>query len=122
MPTATRAFFVDDDMYMASGCSESAPTKVVQLNPNNATHWAEVGAAVGWRARRLQDEWLGGARRRIRAIRSSRGQLAASVEGSWMTFHNGWYYLQYAAPGTQYDSYGDGYFTSKHPLGPYTFQ
>ena len=113
-------FLVDNDMYMASGCSESAPTKVVRLNPNNATHWAEVGAAVdgargdyktnGWEER--GDENSGDP--------LEPGQLAASVEGSWVTFHNGWYYLQYAAPGTQYDSYGDGYFTSKHPLGPYT--
>lgn len=43
------------------------------------------------------------------------------IEGSWMTEHNGTYYLQYAAPGTEKDAYGDGVFTSKDPLGPFTF-
>jgi xylan 1,4-beta-xylosidase len=30
------------------------------------------------------------------------------VEGSWMNKHDGTYYLQYAAPGTQFKTYGDG--------------
>ena len=47
------------------------------------------------------------------------GQLAPSVEGSWLNKHNGKYYLQYAAPGTQYKTYGDGVFVSDHVLGPY---
>ncbi|MGA3169915.1 MAG: family 43 glycosylhydrolase [Chthoniobacteraceae bacterium] len=43
------------------------------------------------------------------------------IEGSWMTEHNGKYYLQYAAPGTESDYYGDGVLTSKNPLGPFTY-
>ena len=42
------------------------------------------------------------------------------IEGSWMTKHNGKYYLQYAIPGTQYKSYGDGVYVSDAPLGPFT--
>jgi xylan 1,4-beta-xylosidase len=42
------------------------------------------------------------------------------IEGSWMTKHNGKYYLQYAGPGTQYKSYGDGVYVSDKPLGPFT--
>jgi xylan 1,4-beta-xylosidase len=41
------------------------------------------------------------------------------IEGSWMTKHNGKYYLQYAAPGTQFKSYGDGAYVSDKPLGPF---
>lgn len=44
------------------------------------------------------------------------------IEGSWMTKHNGTYYLQYGAPGTEFSGYGDGVYTSKHPLGPFTYQ
>ncbi|UAY51535.1 family 43 glycosylhydrolase [Ferruginibacter albus] len=42
------------------------------------------------------------------------------IEGSWMTKHNGRYYLQYAAPGTQFKSYCDGMYVSTNPLGPFT--
>ena len=42
------------------------------------------------------------------------------IEGAWMTKHNGRYYLQYAAPGTQYNSYSDGVYVSDKPLGPFT--
>ncbi|MFQ7444449.1 MAG: family 43 glycosylhydrolase [Gemmiger formicilis] len=39
-----------------------------------------------------------------------------------MTKHNGTYYLQYACPGTQYNTYADGVYTAKSPLGPFTLQ
>lgn len=44
------------------------------------------------------------------------------IEGPWITKYNGIYYLQYAAPGTQSNGYGDGVYTSDKPLGPYTYQ
>jgi xylan 1,4-beta-xylosidase len=43
------------------------------------------------------------------------------IEGPWMTKHNGTYYLQYAAPGTDWKTYAVGVYTSKKPLGPYTY-
>jgi xylan 1,4-beta-xylosidase len=42
------------------------------------------------------------------------------IEGSWMTKYNGKYYLQYAAPGTEFKSYCDGLYWSEKPLGEYT--
>ena len=44
------------------------------------------------------------------------------IEGAYMTKHNGTYYLQYACPGTQYNTYADGVYTSDSPLGPFTLQ
>src|SRR5690606_23513448 len=44
------------------------------------------------------------------------------VEGSWMNKYNGKYYLQYAAPGTEFKSYTDGVYVSDNPLGPFTLQ
>ena len=38
-----------------------------------------------------------------------------------MTKHNGKYYLQYAAPGTQFNVYGDGVYVGKSPLGPFQY-
>ncbi|MBQ1290691.1 MAG: family 43 glycosylhydrolase [Lachnospiraceae bacterium] len=42
------------------------------------------------------------------------------IEGAWMDKHNGRYYLQYAAPGTQYNTYSDGVYVGESPLGPFT--
>ena len=44
------------------------------------------------------------------------------MEGAWMTKHNGKYYLQYGAPGTEFSGYGDGVAVGDHPLGPFTNQ
>ncbi len=44
------------------------------------------------------------------------------IEGAFMTKKDGKYYLQYACPGTQYNTYADGVYVSDHPLGPFTMQ
>jgi hypothetical protein len=43
------------------------------------------------------------------------------TEGAWMTKHNKKYYLQYGAPGTEYNVYANGTYVSDHPLGPFTY-
>lgn len=43
------------------------------------------------------------------------------IEGSWMTKHAGRYYLQYGAPGTEYNVYATGVYTGDDPLGPFTY-
>ena len=41
------------------------------------------------------------------------------IEGAWMDKHEGKYYPQYAAPGTQYNTYSDGVYVGESPLGPF---
>ena len=41
------------------------------------------------------------------------------IEGAWMDKYEGKYYLQYAAPGTQYNTYSDGVYIGESPLGPF---
>ena len=36
-----------------------------------------------------------------------------------MTKYNGKYYLQYAAPGTEFNVYADGVYEGDSPLGPF---
>ncbi len=43
------------------------------------------------------------------------------MEGAWMTKVAGTYYLQYGAPGTEYNAYANGAYTAKSPLGPFTY-
>lgn len=41
------------------------------------------------------------------------------IEGAWMTKHDGKYYLQYACPGAEFHTYGDGVYVGNGPLGPF---
>ena len=43
------------------------------------------------------------------------------IEGPWMFKHNGTYYLEYSASGTQWITYATGVYTSKSPLGPFQY-
>jgi xylan 1,4-beta-xylosidase len=43
------------------------------------------------------------------------------IEGPWMIKHDGTYYLQYSASGTQWKTYAEGYYTAKSPTGPFTY-
>lgn len=43
------------------------------------------------------------------------------MEGASMTKYKDKYYLQYAAPGTQFNVYGDGVYVGDSPLGPFTY-
>ncbi|NUP56380.1 MAG: family 43 glycosylhydrolase [Gemmatimonadaceae bacterium] len=50
-----------------------------------------------------------------------RDTIRPYVEGAWMTKHAGRYYLQYAAPGTEYNVYANGTYVGTSPLGPFTY-
>ena len=43
------------------------------------------------------------------------------MEGAWMTKVGRTYYLQYGAPGTEFNVYANGVYTSSKPLGPWTY-
>ncbi|WP_189339727.1 family 43 glycosylhydrolase [Rhodanobacter denitrificans] len=48
-------------------------------------------------------------------------RIAPFVEGAWMNRHGDRYYLQYAAPGTEYNVYATGVYVGSNPLGPFTY-
>lgn len=43
------------------------------------------------------------------------------LEGAWMTKVRGRYYLQYGAPGTEYNAYANGTYVGDNPLGPFEY-
>ena len=43
------------------------------------------------------------------------------MEGAWMTKVGGRYYLQYGAPGTEFNVYANGVYVSDKPLGPFSY-
>lgn len=48
-------------------------------------------------------------------------KLRGYMEGAWLTKYRDKYYMQYAAPGTEWDTYADGVYTADDPLGPYEY-
>ncbi|MEW6509447.1 MAG: family 43 glycosylhydrolase [Bacteroidota bacterium] len=48
--------------------------------------------------------------------------LRPFIEGAWMTKYKGKYFLQYAAPGTEFSGYADGVYVGEHPFGPFSYQ
>jgi xylan 1,4-beta-xylosidase len=50
-----------------------------------------------------------------------RSPIKPFMEGAWMTKHKGKYYLQYGAPGTEYNVYANGTYVGDSPLGPFQY-
>lgn len=108
--------FLDDDgsAYMFWGSSNKWPIRGMKLNKNH--RFIQEGEKLelfnldpekhGWErfGENHADTVLGG-----------------YIEGPWLTKHNGRYYMQYAAPGTQFNVYGDGVYVGKSPLGPFQY-
>jgi hypothetical protein len=105
------AFFTDDDgrLYMYNGSSNSFPLYSIELDRGTLK-------PIGTREEtyKLQD-WRYGWQRFGEYYDNS--FLDPFIEGSWMTKHNGKYYLQYGAPGTEFSGYADGVVVGDHPLG-----
>ncbi len=53
--------------------------------------------------------------------RNHRDTIRPFTEGAWMTKHKGKYFLQYGAPGTEFNVYANGTYVGDHPLGPFTY-
>jgi hypothetical protein len=57
-----------------------------------------------------------------RGAKLSNGESAGNyLEGAWMSKVGGRYYLQYAAPGTEYNVYANGTYVGDAPLGPFHY-
>ncbi|MCX6302870.1 MAG: family 43 glycosylhydrolase [Bacteroidia bacterium] len=107
-------FFQDNNgrVYLYWGCSDRVPIKVVELNSKMQpitepeiviTHNPQEH---GWENPGEFNE------------KAKNGYN----EGSWMTKYNNKYYLQYASPGTEFKTYGDGVYTSDSPIGPFKYE
>ena len=104
--------FVDDDghLYFYYGCSNIDPLYAVELDSKTLN---PIGKAV---------EILNSNKNKFGWERPgdyNNKEVQPWIEGSWMTKHDGKYYLQYAGPGTEYKSYCDGVYVSDKPLGPF---
>lgn len=112
------AFFTDDDgkFYMYNGSSNRYPVYGVELNRKT---FEPVETRVPMY---LLEDWRYGWQRFGENMDNT--FLDPFIEGAWMTKHNGKYYFQYGAPGTEFSGYADGVVVGDHPLfqGPATPQ
>lgn len=105
--------FQDDDgrVYFYWGCSNADPIYGVEMDPETLTPVGEKKALIHDRENELGYERPAG-----------NGDIKPYIEGAFMTKLRGRYYLQYACPGTEYNTYSDGVYVSDSPLGPFTLQ
>jgi len=104
------AFFTDDDgkFYMYNGSSNRWPLYGIELN-------RKTFQPIGTRKELFfLDSWRYGWHRFGENMDDT--FLDGFIEGAWMTKHNGKYYFQYAAPGTEFSGYADGVAVGNGPL------
>lgn len=110
------AFFTDDDgkLYMYNGSSNRYPLYGIELN-------RKTFKPIGTRKEMYSlEEWRYGWQRFGEYYDNT--FLDPFLEGATMNKHNGKYYLQYGAPGTEFSGYADGVVVGDNPLGPFTPQ
>ncbi|HET6994643.1 MAG TPA: discoidin domain-containing protein [Chitinophagaceae bacterium] len=110
------AFFTDDDgkLYMYNGSSNRYPLYGVELDRKTIQPKTTRSEMY------LLEDWRYGWQRFGEHMDNT--FLDPFIEGAWMTKHNGKYYLQYGAPGTEFSGYADGVVVGDNPLGPFTPQ
>ncbi len=110
------AFFVDDDkrIYLYSGSSNFYPMYVQEIDRNSLQPMGDKKVTI-----QLHEDIHGWERF---GEHNDNTFLKPFMEGSWVNKYKGKYYLQYAAPGTEFSGYGDGVYVSDHPMGPFTYQ
>ncbi len=104
------AFFTDDDgrFYMYNGSSNNYPVYGIELDRKT---FHPIGTRVPMY---LLQDWRYGWQRFGEYMDNT--FLDPFIEGAWMTKHNGKYYFQYGAPGTEFSGYADGVVMSTRPL------
>ena len=110
------AFFKDDDgrWYLYWGSSDTFPLYGIELDMQRGMRYLGKPRALlaldpqqhGWE-RFGQDH--------------TQEQHATYIEGAWMNKVGGKYYLQYGAPGTEFNAYATGVYVGDSPLGPFHY-
>lgn len=114
--------FADEDgrVYLYYGLSYNGAISGMELDPKN--QFKPIGSPfVCFRANSAQHGWERRGDDNLGAPTGSNFQDGPWFEGAWMTKHAGVYYLQYAAPGTEWRTYADGVYTATSPRGPFTY-
>lgn len=108
--------FIDDDgqAYMFWGSSNVFPLRGKKLNKNNR-FLVESETVELFKLDMDKHGWERFGENHADTT------LSGYMEGAWLTKHDGKYYMQYGAPGTEFNVYADGVYISDNPLGPYKY-
>ena len=117
LPSWDPCLFLDDDgkLYLYYGSSNEYPLKGVQVSRNDFRPVSKIYDIMMLRPE--EHGW-----ERFGMNNDDEVTLRPFTEGAYMTKHNGKYYFQYGAPGTEFKVYADGVYVSDSPLGPFTYQ
>jgi len=110
------ALFHDPDTgrwFMYFGSSNVYPLYGIELDPERNLEYVGTARDVVWLNPRLHG-WE-------RFGPNHTSPIKPFMEGAWMTKFQGRYYLQYGAPGTEYNVYANGTYIGDGPLGPFTY-
>lgn len=115
------ALFRDDDgrWYMYWNSSNVFPLYAIELDPKDRLNYIGKPKPLfglepdrhGWE--RFGQDHSGGL--------PNGTAIKPFMEGAWMTKVNGRYYLQYGAPGTEYNAYSNGTYVADKPMGPFRY-
>ena len=129
--------FQDDDgrVYFYWGCDNTKPICGQEFDPETMQPVGEKKELIfgntaehGWErpdypGRPVEQGKEGFGMRLFRMyMKLSGSDKKPFIEGAFMNKFRGKYYLQYAAPGTELATYGDGVYVGDGPLGPFTYQ
>lgn len=107
--------YFDDDgrVFLYQGSSDLYPLDVVELDRKSFRRIGERVVTVSGDIETKGFERFGEDHKKTHIF------TKPFMEGSWMTKHDGRYYLQYGTPGTEINVYGDGVYVSDSPVGPF---
>lgn len=117
LPSWDPCLFLDDDgkLYLYYGSSNEYPLKGVEISRDDFRPVSKIYDIMmllpeehGWERFGMNND--------------DEVTLRPFTEGAYMTKHDGKYYFQYGAPGTEFKVYADGVYVSDSPLGPFTYQ
>lgn len=121
--------FQDDDgrLYLYWGCSHKEPIQGVELDRQTLQRIGEPvpliaadTATRGWE--RTGDDYIPVVRRGFAGkVMDAYIGDAPFIEGAYMNRVGDRYHLQYAGPGTQFNTYADGCYVGDGPLGPFEY-
>ncbi len=117
LPSWDPCLFLDDDgkLYLYYGSSNEYPLKGVQVSRDDFYPVSKIYDVMALHPK--EHGW-----ERFGMNNDDEVTLPPFTEGAYMTKHNGKYYLQYGAPGTEFKVYADGVYVSDNPLGPFVYQ
>lgn len=122
--------FQDDDgrVYIYWGCSNKKPIYGIELDAKTMMPVGERKELIfgnasqhGWERVGVNNNPKAFTNKKEQFMRLLMGNTPY-IEGAYMNKYQGKYYLQYAAPGTELEGYGNGVYVGDKPLGPFTYQ